>query len=890
MSKCFRILLSLALAVMMVVSIVPFNAKATTYTTPEGYDDYEYQKMVDFLEQTDWLGRPNGQLLFWSDYDPADPATWWDDDRDRGVNWDTDVTPHRVVEIELDTNNVGDLDVHNFTALTYLNTHGASMGTIDASGCTALSYIDCHYGYAEELNIEGCTELFYLNCADNELTELDVSACTKLEHLECENNMIEVLDVSNCTKLDTLTCDHNNISVLDVSNCTLLEKLNCHYNNIDVLDVSGLTALYNLNCSRNNISTLNVANCKQLQYLRCNDNNISTLSVSGLTKLISIYCQNNNISKLVPKSKNLKYLWCYGNKLTTLNTTSCTVLKDLECGNNLLTSLSYYPDNLVTLYCESNQLKSIDISECGDLDYFNCSDNQIAEIDAGGNAMFIREFYVRNNKLTELPSNVSTYYLDCGYNELTSIDTHVYYYLKCNNNKLSELDLSEFSTLDYLDVDSNLFTSLDVSCLPSLGYLSCYNNSLTSLDVSSNTVLRTLFCSRNKLTQLDVSNNPKLFTLSCRYNQLTSLDVSKQKDLRLDSLTAGAGGTIGYSHVSETELDDTGTDDDEDEWDPYIIISATTSIYAVPNEGYKFVGWYDADSNSLISSSASLKLNDDITATNIKAKFKKTLSAPTMTLSTVESTGKVKVSWEKVDGAAKYEVWRCATKEGTYKKMITTTNLSYTNTGAAPGDKYYYKVRAIGSDGSEGPFCSPKYRYTRLPQAVVTGGHVADTGKNKLTWEAVDGAEKYEVWRAASKTGDYKKMITTTNLSYTNTSAEAGKTYYYKVVAVHSETSANSTSAVKGITCDLPRPVVSISLSGGKPKLTWKAIEGAVSYEIWRRVGTSGSYSKIKTTTSTSFTNTGAAAGTTYYYKVIAVHSNTNANSAYSAAKHITSK
>ena len=57
----------------------------------------------------------------------------------------------------------------------------------------------------------------------------------------------------------------------------------------------------------------------------------------------------------------------------------------------------------------------------------------------------------------------------------------------------------------------------------------------------------------------------------------------------------------------------------------------------------------------------------------------------------------------------------------------------------------------------------------------------------------MDGASQYEVYRATSKNGSYTKMFTTSNLSYTNTSAKAGTTYYYQVKAVSKvKSTANS--------------------------------------------------------------------------------------------------
>ena len=52
---------------------------------------------------------------------------------------------------------------------------------------------------------------------------------------------------------------------------------------------------------------------------------------------------------------------------------------------------------------------------------------------------------------------------------------------------------------------------------------------------------------------------------------------------------------------------------------------------------------------------------------------------------------------------------------------------------------------------------------------------------------------------AESADGEYKPMKTSEALTYTNTSAEAGKTYWYKVKAVAEKSAANSaeSAAVK---------------------------------------------------------------------------------------------
>ena len=201
----------------------------------------------------------------------------------------------------------------------------------------------------------------------------------------------------------------------------------------------------------------------------------------------------------------------------------------------------------------------------------------------------------------------------------------------------------------------------------------------------------------------------------------------------------------------------------------------------------------------------------------------------------------------------------------------------------------YKEIPSLGHSYANGKCtrcgaADPNYKPApKAPSLSIT----TSAGKPKIYWNAVDGATKYWVYRST----DGKKFSyydSTTKTSYTNSSTSIGTTYYYKVKAVNANNAASDYSVSKGILCKPAAPSVSINRSNGKPKLSWKAVSGATKYWIYR--STDGvNFKYFDSTTKTSYTNSGAASGTKYYYRVkaVAVVNGKNVVSANSSTKSL---
>ena len=166
---------------------------------------------------------------------------------------------------------------------------------------------------------------------------------------------------------------------------------------------------------------------------------------------------------------------------------------------------------------------------------------------------------------------------------------------------------------------------------------------------------------------------------------------------------------------------------------------------------------------------------------------------PTVKATYMGASGKPYIKWNAVANASQYKVYRSTSKNGTYTLLGTTTATHYTDNKAGSGYTYYYKVRAISKVKStaNSVFSVPVAGICHCAKPTVK--ITTSAGKPKLTWNAVAGASKYYIYRSTEANGTFEYLYSTKNLFYTNKSAVAGTTYYYKVKAVSKvKSSANS--------------------------------------------------------------------------------------------------
>lgn len=184
---------------------------------------------------------------------------------------------------------------------------------------------------------------------------------------------------------------------------------------------------------------------------------------------------------------------------------------------------------------------------------------------------------------------------------------------------------------------------------------------------------------------------------------------------------------------------------------------------------------------------------------------------------------------------------------------------------------------------------------TPPPQVGLLTVTPADAQLN-VSWNAVAGATGYEVYYSTTNDSTTATRFTgdsnTADTTCTITGLTNGTAYYVWARAMNSAGGSSLTAAAAPAT---PRPplatpvLATVTPGDGQVTLTWSAVAGANSYEVYYGTSTSSAgatkFTGDSDTSDTTATVTGLTNGTSYYFWVKAIgNGNSSALSAVSAA------
>lgn len=284
------------------------------------------------------------------------------------------------------------------------------------------------------------------------------------------------------------------------------------------------------------------------------------------------------------------------------------------------------------------------------------------------------------------------------------------------------------------------------------------------------------------------------------------------------------------------------------------------TVRCINEDGTEYTSLYDVNG----------KIVETISETNTP----QTLDAPKLLSAEGIKEGN-KVSWEPVEGVEVYRLFR-KMADTSWKKVTDTDKLSFTDTKyLKPGTEYIYTVRGMNKDTTEyvsffdsAGISVKTYPYECNTPQVKTA--ISTENGIKLTWDSVDKAKLYRVYRKEGS--EWKRLTTTNKTTFTDTkNLKANTEYIYTLRCVSSDqqefTSDYNADGFRYKWIPMAKITEISNLDYGQ-RIKWNNVNGA-EYYIFYVKKQGETYNRVTVTNKTYCDYNKTKDGTKYIYTVI---------------------
>ena len=301
--------------------------------------------------------------------------------------------------------------------------------------------------------------------------------------------------------------------------------------------------------------------------------------------------------------------------------------------------------------------------------------------------------------------------------------------------------------------------------------------------------------------------------------------------------------------------------------------SSNTSVATVDSNG-------KVTAKKAGTATITVKTSNGKTAT---CKVTVNLPAPQIT-GLSNTTGGIKISWNKVDGAYGYRLYYKPVSGG-WKRFKDTTATSFTDSGVVPNKTETYTIRCIDKNGNTiSGFNSTGWSKKYTPVAPTISKLDITTGGIKISWNKIAGVYGYRLYYKTSS-GGWKRFKDTTATSFTDSGVSPNRTETYTIRCIDKNGNTisgfNSTGWSKKYTPVAPT-ISKLDITTGGIKISWNKIAGVYGYRLYYKTS-SGGWKRFKDTTATSFTDSGVSPNRTETYTIRCIDKNGNTISGFNS-------
>lgn len=246
------------------------------------------------------------------------------------------------------------------------------------------------------------------------------------------------------------------------------------------------------------------------------------------------------------------------------------------------------------------------------------------------------------------------------------------------------------------------------------------------------------------------------------------------------------------------------------------------------------------------------------------------------------------ITWKKVSGAQKYELYRKQKGNTVWQLLTATEALSYTDTDIIEGGIYLYRVRALRSVNGRNVYsgyCGAVEVSVSMPAIQIDTCEPENYDSVKLTWQSSDSVTGYFIYRSTKENGTYKKIKDidqNTVFSYTDTDVVPGKDFYYKIcgyaTTADGQILTGEQSQARVARTQMRAPELTSAAANVENRtiiLGWGKMEEATGFRVFRSIYPDKKFAKVADVsegTATGYEDRSVAPGGVYYYRIRAIY------------------
>ncbi|MBV3117945.1 C40 family peptidase [[Clostridium] innocuum] len=234
---------------------------------------------------------------------------------------------------------------------------------------------------------------------------------------------------------------------------------------------------------------------------------------------------------------------------------------------------------------------------------------------------------------------------------------------------------------------------------------------------------------------------------------------------------------------------------------------------------------------------------------------------------------KVKISWDKVENAEGYIVYR-RIGNGNFEYRYMVKGTEYTDTTASNSEYNYYRIYPyVTLNGKRQLGVAGNYVYQKGGLAAVNNLNAVPAGNNKvkISWDKVEDAEGYIVYRRIGN-GNFEYRYMVKGTEYTDTTASNNEYNFYRVYPYITENGKRQLGVAGNYVYQKGGLAAANNLNAvpagkNKVKISWDKVEDAEGYIVYRRIG-NGNFEYRYMVKGTEYTDTTASNNEHNFYRV----------------------